>query len=563
MIGSVLLLLTGCTRNSVPPGQTMTPTFPLTTPAISPSAYPGPSGPPTALAYAGPPPTHTGPAPTARPTPNTTPTPPPNWLIIIPPLVSPGATVAFLPIEPPIALTPAPTIQLAPDRYQAFVQALGPLPSFPPGKTRVQRVEVQTLAFLSTDVNQDGQEESIWVYLIRPYYEDSPGSPNAYPRGYLGLALFDSADRLLWLSRSVGQERDVGAVGTLRVTVEPVALGTQVGVLYNEYIEYAGNGMIRGQHATLYQWDLAGLKAIWQGTTYGGGNQGAGLGRKLWAPIEFRDVDAVGWPELLQQYVVSVVNSDDRPRRRHYQLHLPGALAFRWDGDSFVPAYLVQDDQLTAVRPQLPLYLAPRLSVPITLDGSDKDWWQIEYREDTALRFNNGQGSLSSFNMAWDSQYLYVTRSRLYAESFSFALDTDLAGDLETNTLNQDDFVWSVTVSSSLGCQTAVKVRGPYPVNPSASGYRAAFAGSANGYQPCTIELAIPLDSLGLVAENLVNGVGWAGGSLDPHDFREYHPRAGRAIGFAMEMPRQEHPCCTYDWDDPTTWSTLVFTADR
>ncbi len=491
-----------------------------------------------------------------------TPTPQPTWPIIVPPLVSPSVAVADIPWEPPIARTPAPTIQLAPDRYQAFVQALGPFPDFPAQPKTGElpsRAEVQTIDLLTADVNQDGQEENLWVYLIRPYYLNWPGYP---VQGYLGLALFDRENHLLWLSRSAGQEKYLSE-GVLRVTLETVALGSQVGVLYSEYTLTTANGAYRGQRDTLYQWNHGGMEAIWQGTIHSGGHQGAGLSGGLWAPIEFRDVDASGWPELLQQHAVTVVNFDDRPHSRHYQLYLPGALAFRWNGESFLPAYLVQDDQLTAVRPHLPLYLAPRLSVPITLDGNDEDWWQIEYRKDTALLFNNWHGAIPSFDVAWDTQYLYVTRSNLGTGSFSFALDTDLAGDLETNSLNQDDFVWSVAVSHSQDCRVTVSVLGPYPTNPSAGSYRVASARQPYAYQPCTVELAIPLDSLGLAAEDLVDGIGWVSGSLDPYDSRGYHPRAGQAIGFAMEAPEQEHSCCPYDWADPTTWSTLVFTADR
>ncbi len=563
--GLINILLGGCVTTpagKITPGPiTATPGF--SSAVLTPSpAYPGPPATPALQAYVGPPATPTLGAPREPkviPSPGPT-TPVATWPVVIPATATPsGATAGPLPGAPPIGLTPVPTIQLPPDRTAAFATALENVPEIqllfqPEGSA--PRVEAQTQAFLPIDVDGDGREEFLWGYLLR-YVVDPPHDDFyiRYISGHFGLALFDGDDKLLWYSVL----EDVGFdIGALNMAVEPVVLAAgEVAILYSRYLACACNALYSTQVTTLYRWDGSAFQSIWQRPTYSSADRGALYGSATWEALEFRDIDGAGWSELLLRHAEWLGTSDLWPQR-YYELHMPGAVAFRWDGNSYVPAYFVAEGRAAALRLRLPLHLAPRLSLPLTVDGDPTDWWQIEYRESLIVRPNDEDVSYLKFNVAWDQQYLYIIRSHIPG-TFSFALDTDLAGDQDTAALNEDDFVWNVALTGHDQCLVTATVQGAAAKDLDGK-YRIAAALGPYG-AGCIVEIAIPLQALGLCGEELVAGTGWTSGDLDPHGIREYHPRAGKVIGFAAQVdPAELSP---YQWDNPTTWANLVFIADR
>ncbi len=452
---------------------------------------------------------------------------------------------------------PGPTVQIPADYFPSFVQALETLPEIQSllYEQDGTRRDVTSEAFLPIDVDDDGQEESFWVYLIR-----LPKKQASFERtvaGYLGQALFDSENHLMWYSTP----EELGRQGTISQLTEEVSriifAPGEEGILQTEYTLYSGEGRLYKRLTTLSRWDGHELGVIWQQPT--GGNQGVIYYYDVYETIAFRDVDGSNWPELLLRHREYGMQSDNGPRRRHYQIILPGAIAFRWDGKSYLPGYFVGNDRDSPVPLRLPMFWAPRFSVPITLDGNDGDWWQVEYRDSLRLPPER-TSSPPEFNVAWDQQYLYLVRPWIGRQSFHVALDTDLTGDIGEEELNQDDFVWEVTVGDSPQCQTTVSVLTPHSNSNLAEIYQIVSADSP--YIDCSIEMAIPLSALGLSGNDLVPEIGWVAGDADSHNWREYHPRAGRVVGFAMEVLGEEN-APVYEWDDPTTWSTLVFMADR
>lgn len=481
--------------------------------------------------------------PTSTPLPST-----PTWPIIVPSLV---ASPTFT--KPAVAYfahyTPQPTRTVPPAWSEALAAALVPPPVLYP-HSEVQGPAVwQTLESAPLDVDGDGRDETLWFYLLSPVYEQQDYFHYIY--GYWGLALLDDDDNLLWCSEPRNVQEFMGDIGVLAITAEPITLSPGVlGVLSRRYEECLCNGAYRREVTTLYYWDGSELQAIWERTTAGGGHLGASHGSSEWEIVEVRDIDGGGWPEVLLKWGAFVYDSDHP--RRDYTFYSPGIVAFRWDGEAYVPGYFVDNGRITPIRSCLPLYYAPRFSVPPTIDGQDEEWWQVEYREELLLR--PPKGDFIDLDAAWDEQYLYLYVPPLGQETLFVAVDTDLTGDWGDSTLSSDDFVWRIDVSAQPPCTVTLDLCAPDDIEDWTGECRIAAAARRQG---CSVELALPLARLGLAGADLVPEKGWVIGSSEPLG-REYHPCAGQIIGF-MVGPGEgtDRP------DNPTTWTTLVFIADR
>ncbi len=321
-----------------------------------------------------------------------------------------------------------------------------------------------------------------------------------------------------------------------------------------------GVGVYLDGQTILYRWDGRAFVPIWQRTTAGGGRQGAGFGSRMGEAVWLEDVDGNGQAEILLKHIEGMQDTVWTYRAVNYLLQLPGALAFRWDGEAYVPGYFVDEGRVIPVRPRLPLIFAPRLSYPLIADGDLSDWAQIEYWHSLELKREHGL-SRPGATVAWDEQFLYLTAEVVPGQILTIALDTDLSGDFGNVALNADDVLLEAALPASLDCQNPVIIRLRYPQQET---LRAQAAARPLPYAApfCTLELAIPLDTLGLDERTLVPEIGWVIGGLEPDDLREYHPRAGQIIGFAIAVNgRGSTP--GFRPDDPTTWSTLIFIADR
>lgn len=445
-------------------------------------------------------------------------------------------------------LTRPATEPFPPDRYRAFIQALGPLP---------EMAAAQAWQIMDFDANGDGQDETLLVYLVHPY----PHHPDAdkHPGGDLALALFAANGRLLWRSQPENLT-DWWAVDGLITAATPVRLGPGVtGLLFYRLWIFGGSGAGRAGSVTLYRWDGQVFTSVWEWTTTGGGRMGAGLGSHMDETVWLEDVDGDGWNEVLVKRVEGVQDLELEYRAVNYTLYLPGALAFRWDGRAYVPGYFMDEGQMTPIRPQLYVTFATRLSYSLSVDGDKGDWAQIEYWGSLNLRPNRDQPRPNAM-IAWDEQKFYLTTEMIFGRTITLTLDTDLAGDFANPILNDDDVVLAVTLPTGPTCTNPVFIRS---LHPSQKNLEAQAAIRQISYPSgCNLELSIPLTVLGLNGRTLVPAPGWVAGSIKPRDPREYHPHAGLIIGFAIAADDQAS-VPDFRPDNPTTWATLVFIADR
>jgi hypothetical protein len=335
------------------------------------------------------------------------------------------------------------------------------------------------------------------------------------------------------------------------------------GLLYQRLHIDQGSGQYRDSQATLYRWDGLALVPVWDEPLMAGGQSGAPDGYHDSSAVRLADLNGDGRNELLLEWT-----HRSWMMRENYVLFGPGELAWHWDGGSYVPYALQQGDQLLPVRPRTPIFYAPRVSLPLTVDGDTSDLWQVEYWDNT--NWYGSPGHPWHFwpqryyypALAWDERLLYLMVEVLPTQTVVLALDGDLAGDWDTAALNGDDIVLTFSpLSATAGCAGPWRIHVLHPegrsLNAKAAAQRWARASSS-----CALEFAIPLAELGLEGTALVPQPGWCVGGPDAYGPREYHPQAGRTLGFAIGLD-PFLPTDAFSPTDPTTWTTLVFMADR
>ena len=488
-------------------------------------------------------PTHTVPP---APTVNQTISPTPTWAVIVP------ATVT-------------PIVTLAPDRYVMMAQALEPLPTFGPvGKVPIplQRVEVQTQSVVSFAL--DGEEVTLWSYLIRPYYDETV---DYTIRGYLGLALFTAQNELIWRSA----EEEIVYTSALMTKLTPVTFSaTELGLLYQWGVLAEGSGGATTEHTVLYRWSRGEFTPIWQGITAESRRLGSGYSDGAHSVVSLRELSESGWPELLLQRSSSVFefNYQFENLSREYNVTLPGKLAWAWDGQTYGLRYFVNAEQITPIHAAWPVRFAPRLTKALVIDGKRKDWGQIEYIDRGALSIEQNTPSyITQFHhevtAAWDDQQLYLFTSARLTDTLRFAIDTDLAHDFADSALSDDDFVWELTftqdrMGNGLPVTKALYQTARLPT-------QIAVATLPYDGQIYEIEIAIPLAALGLGDKPLVPAAGWVSGRASPdpgHTTRLYYPASGVMLGLAVAVV-DDTTQSGYQFDQPITWPALIFMADR
>jgi len=457
------------------------------------------------------------------------------------------------------------------DRYEEMLAAIEPLPDLEfVGKTRMipQAIRVETQEIIEFDLDADGRPETLWTYRLDPIYKESTLAP-VYE---LWLTILDADGRLLW------QEpiQNIETLCSLSVSTTPVQLGPgSTGLLVHRMSQ---NNACRGGplgRAILYGWREGRLVRLLDRMV---SNSGAGRGASIFREsISLRDVDGDGWAEVLLSDRYKFFTMDGRTtvaygRYPSYEFYWPGTLALRRDTDSSscLPAYYMNGEQRTSIRSSWPIVFAPRLSQPLVVDGYQNDWWQVEYNVWDPLRIENDTVDLILRPsplpaVSWDDQMLYLVTDRTGpGRTIIITLDTDLSGDSSDATLSEDDFVFVLTVPEPR--PTDDEQRDVVPVRTLNSGGKQvdvqAVTVLSRARNQRILEIAIPLDQIGLNSAALVPIPGWVGGSAGGIGEREYHPRAGQAIGLAVDVSGWASSDA-YLVDNPTTWNTLIFIADR
>ncbi|MFQ6058442.1 MAG: sugar-binding protein [Anaerolineae bacterium] len=479
---------------------------------------------------------------------------------------------------------------IPPEQFEEMIGALfppGTLPTFfPAGKAQlpVQSIHIEVQRAEALNLDEDPELEMLWVYLVRPRYEDPEF--DRYLDGQLGLAVFDDDGKaLIWKPPPIsGFERDSARarLATHADLVE-VARG-QAGLLFHHWSVFSGSGAGRKGITTLYHWTGVGFVETWRQHTAGGAQMGACCGEAYTTGVWLEDVDGDDWKEILTQHQ-EAQRTNWPPFPYNYYLTFPGALAYRWDGQSYSLAYLVDGPNVQRLRVQEPVFYSPRLSQQLTIDGNLWDFRQIEYLPSIEQRIGK---TWSKIFTAWDDTYFYVgaeisndhivqtqREAKLHVgDHVELWLDTDLQGDFDEPGLNEDDFQIGLSPGNFADIPPEAYIWYPEDKEGLVREIQIA-ARRKESYSPgYTLEAAIPLTLLGLDGDPLVPARGWVIEGSIPQGVHEYYPQGGRAIGFAAVLSTTDTPGAAQQEDmtasspqfqggHPATFNTLIFMADR
>ena len=441
---------------------------------------------------------------------------------------------------------------VSPSLYRRWVEQLAPLYSSSAwGKARlpVQGVEIQAYSVLHIDVNQDGQSEWLIAYLAHPVY----GVPeDRLPNGRVDLALFDSTGRLMWTTahKNIYEKDTSGILSDLemRLIWRDLPDGRRE-ILHLLDVHWMGTGAGRQAWGVIYRWDKGGLRGVARFLLASHWRMGAGeawsLGHSFW-PGERGE----GW---LLKREVRIESIGTPGRERYYTLYWPGAIAYHWDGKTYVPARVIMGERSKRIRPTETLYLVPRLPRSLQVDGHLEDWRMVEYLEDEASTYWALFHGPPQAHLAWDEGSLYVATTVDPGDVLHVALDTDLDGDFDDGQLNEDDYVFLLHVPTGWGCPGRVTLE-TRPALHDASGIQARIH-PTRWRDRCHVEVKIPWNLVKVEPHTLAPTSGYVSGGRRPQEHRTYFPAAGRIFGGAV-WTTSTH----YQIDDPRTWGTWIIT---
>lgn len=346
----------------------------------------------------------------------------------------------------------------------------------------------------------------------------------------------------------------------------------------------AGSGAYPRIEQRIYLWRQNTFQPIWKWGYNGGGRVGTAAS---WGNFEqLRFLSASQHREaaiLLSRSVFEWASFDNPGNYLFYSVSLPGELFFSWDeqAQAYRLTHFYDGARLIRIRPTDFIVHAPHFTYPLALDGLFYDWYQVEYS--TAL---DGYGhtnwlrsaGLVDVKAAFDQDYLYLFLLAHQKTPIWLAFDTNLQGDFEHEALDDDDLLIQLTLASE-DDPPSCHLQQAELAFPRLQPVEAAALLPIEWDAFCNIELRLPLDWLGL-SPPLVARPGYAlRPRLHPeYDtfyigklFTEYYPRPGKVIGFAAigdnlslkDAPRISLDYLPFNPQNPATWGTLIFIADR
>jgi hypothetical protein len=465
----------------------------------------------------------------------------PDQLFVIPATATPGLPSGN-PTEPSGAPAGTP---LTPEQ----IQALGELPVPVTAEGPAKQVEFLSLKTAQGDFYRNGEVETAQVFL-----EKSASADPAAMDGYLGLALYNAQNQLVWRS----EPEVLKAVWHIEVRLEALQIepGT-VGLFYDRRLQWSGDaGQIDGR-AGIYRWDGSAFQPVWMQTVATGANQGADLGEFVHQTLELKDVDGFGGKEILIQPDVYDRDLSSNHLKVHFQLFLPDALGLQWNGNTYELAFFDNQGVVTPAHPRQPVIYAPHFSKPLGAENSSAGWNQIEYWP--ALDFRNGGSNTQAWmRLGWDEQYLYISVTAQRGKDLTLGLDTDLTGDLPSNSLNGDD--WVINFHSGPDACGPVQTTWVFPQEGGPDVQGTAYPTPDPGV--CHLVLKMDLKGMKLDPAKLASKTGWVSGSQNPLEQRSYHPVADKVMGFAIQGDNL-NLAEDFNMQDPTTWANLILMADR
>ena len=435
---------------------------------------------------------------------------------------------------------------ILPAQFLKWVEALNPLPDLAMGgKGTPGPVLVTALQVSRLDLNRDGRNETLLVYGVT--------SPvKTFSIAGAGLAIYDAEDHLTWKS-----DFQRFPAGEVEASVRMVELTPgESGILFQYVAVENANGGHRQGQAILYRWNGLTIQPVWQKVIVSGGTTGFGFGGRLAGTVWLEDIDHDHRQEILVQEAAGM---QDAQLGINYLLHKPGSFVYKWDGSSYSLVFLLEKSTLQPIRPNQPVSFAPRLGHAHAPDWKSPNIAQLEYGRG-ANNLVYGDDRVSPFIWyAWSDGTLYIRINTTLRSTIFIGLDSDLNGDFNDSALNGDDFTLQVAAPATDCASQPAQIIVLHP----AEGIRGLVSSSGLGptTYDCSIEIAVPLQALGLAPSTLIQDTGWmTDGEGGMH---QYFPVAGRAIGLAGWYNNPGTSQTASSETDPTTWGTLIFMADQ
>lgn len=348
----------------------------------------------------------------------------------------------------------------------------------------------------------------------------------------------------------------------------------------------SGSGVYPRIHQRMYLLRNDQLQALWRWEYGGGGRVGWA---NSWAAFErIRFLHLSGQPEL--DLLLSRVSSEwadfggweragNPGNYLFYGVTLPGELLFSWNEttQTYQLSHFYDGARLRRIRPADFFVHAARVNRPLQIDGSLYDWYQVEYigaLDGYGLGTWGRSPGVYQIQAAFDDSFLYLAFHTNQQTRVWLGLDTDLAGDFENQTLDSDDLLFEIMLSQE--DSSACRLTEASLVWPRRANIEAAIH-SWKKWNFCNIELRIPLAWLGMKTP-LVPRPGYALRPLVHPQYdsyypplTEYYPSPGALIGFALigenraagERKPLKDNFLPFDSQNPATWGTLLFIADR
>ncbi len=425
---------------------------------------------------------------------------------------------------------------------------------------------------LDIDLDRDGKRETAFAYHL------GQNPPFAF-----GIAVMRGEQIL----DSTPLDWKWGYVQEMRLIGVPIS-SRQNAILSHLTTVTGGSGIYPYIYRRLLTLEEDKLRIAWDWQYFGGARAGASYFQFANEKVEFKRLTNQPYVDILLSREAEGFDLPDNPANsRYYNVQFPGRLVFSWDEEKYNLSHYYDGKFLTPIRASDFVLHAPRIDTSFCDKNRTSGCIirQIEYRDALdgyGVGISRRSLEVTPYGLAWDEKSLYINLSvfpptpNKKHSTVWIGLDTDLQGDFDSHALNEDDRLLKIEIEDAAHCDKDLSVQMVYP------GVLSLPFENYTQLESCNLELAIPLDTLGLAIPETAqpakilrfkNNMFYLGDSnLFLH---QYFPQPTKVIGFAMFSENTEEEIATalerqswlhllpFDPQDPTTWGTLIFISDR
>lgn len=358
----------------------------------------------------------------------------------------------------------------------------------------------------------------------------------------------------------------------------PVKISKNItGLLSHITMVSGGSGIYPQIYRELFLWQDQTLKSVWKMYYFGGGRGGASNENFQNKKVSFSYLTGQPYKDIIlskeaKGHDFPMGYRGSRPENYTlYRVSFPGDLVFSWTGNRYELTHYKNDNDLIKIHNNgiigySPYVISSLLEYPDFSHARN----QIEYYDEIGVGVpgRNMRGAL----IAWDENNLYARiivrpdKAENHPLTISMGLDTDLEYDFEQEFLNDDDFLFKTKVFNPGSCDSMVaKTQMIYPRT---NTIYTTVSPSSNPQYYCYVDIRIPLDRVNLESlREKKSGYILKYPLFSEENLHLYYPNLIKAIGFAIfsnsEARYASQALFTFDKNNPTTWGTLIFMADR